>query len=291
MPYTLKSSEWFAGGFPIAVERREPQKSFPPHKHEFSEIVIITGGKCLHIVGRESWPLSAGDVFVIGGPQAHAYRDLENLQLINILFQPEKLRLQLGDLTRLPGYHALFALEPVWRRRHQFKSRLHLSPQNLGVVLALADQLETELKQRSPGFGFLAMALFMQILGYLSRCYGNSRNADSRQLLRIASAIAHLESNTHEVANLNHLAGIARMSKRSFVRAFSDATGQPPIAYLIQLRVNRAAALLRSSTESITEVAFRVGFSDSNYFTRQFRKVTGVSPRRYRQQQASVKAN
>ena len=75
----LKSREWFAADdFPIAVERREPQTPFPPHKHEFSEIVFITGGKGRHVVGRESWPLTAGDVFVIGGTQAHAYRNLEN---------------------------------------------------------------------------------------------------------------------------------------------------------------------------------------------------------------------
>jgi AraC family L-rhamnose operon transcriptional activator RhaR/AraC family L-rhamnose operon regulatory protein RhaS len=50
--------------------------------------------------------------------------------------------------------------------------------------------------------------------------------------------------------------------------------------------LNRAAALLRSGTESITDVAFQVGFTDSNYFTRQFRQVIGVSPRRYQRQHA-----
>src|SRR5215213_1721003 len=109
---TLKSSDWFpADGFPIAVERREPQEPFPPHKHEFSEIVVITRGKGLHAVGKESWPLTAGDVFVIGGPRAHEYRNLDDLRLINILFQPESLRFEQADLPLLPGYHALFTLE------------------------------------------------------------------------------------------------------------------------------------------------------------------------------------
>jgi AraC family L-rhamnose operon transcriptional activator RhaR/AraC family L-rhamnose operon regulatory protein RhaS len=50
--------------------------------------------------------------------------------------------------------------------------------------------------------------------------------------------------------------------------------------------VNRAADMLRRGAESITDIAFTVGFSDSNYFTRQFRKLVGVSPRTYRQQHA-----
>lgn len=281
---TLKSSEWFsADGFPIAVERREPQAAFPPHKHEFSEIVLITGGEGLHVVGRQSWPLAAGDVFVIGGPRGHAYRDLKQLRLINILYLPEKLQFNTGDLKLLPGYHALFSLEPAWRRRHAFNSRLRLSPREMAPVVALVDQMEAELKARAPGFGFLATALFMQIVGSLSRSYERARNADSRHLLQIAKAIAHLESRTNSSINLDELAAIAGMSKRSLVRAFHEATGVPPIAYLIQLRINHAAARLRASADSITDIAFQVGFTDSNYFTRQFTKQTGMSPRQYRQ--------
>src|ERR1700712_1640534 len=119
---TLKSRDWFSvGGVAIAVERREPQEPFPRHKHEFSEIVVVTGGKGEHRVGKQVLPLSAGDVFVIGGPQAHEYRNLENLRLINVLFQPENLKLEQADLGMLAGYHALFRLEPLWRKRHQFE--------------------------------------------------------------------------------------------------------------------------------------------------------------------------
>lgn len=281
---TLKSQEWFAADhFPIAVERREPQSAFPPHKHEFSEIVLITGGKGQHVVGRESWPLTAGDVFVIGGERAHVYRHLDNLRLINLLFQPEKLPLGNSDLTALPGYHALFTLEPAWRRRHQLQSRLHLSPRDLAVALALVDQLDEELRQRATGFGFMATALFMQIIGLLSRLYGRSRHPSSQHLLRLAQTITRLEAAPHETVKLNHLANAAGMSPRSFIRAFRAATGLSPIAYLIQLRISRAAELLRTTADPVTEIAFRAGFNDSNYFTRQFVKLIGCSPRRYRQ--------
>jgi AraC family L-rhamnose operon transcriptional activator RhaR/AraC family L-rhamnose operon regulatory protein RhaS len=285
MIHTLKSADWFpTDGFSITVERRDPQKPFPPHKHEFSELVIVTGGKGLHVIKKESWPLSAGDVFVVGGMLSHAYRDLAQLQLINILFQPEKLRLKLADLTQLPGYHALFALDQtVWRRRYQFKHRLHLTPQNLAKLLALVDELDAELKHRTPSFAFMATAIFMQLIAFLARCYEHSQNPDSRKLPRIAEVISHLESNPDNPVRLDDLAKVARMSKRSLLRTFRDATGATPVAYGIQLRIQRAAILLQSTTEPIMEVAFRSGFADSNYFTRQFRKLMGVSPQQYRQ--------
>jgi AraC family L-rhamnose operon transcriptional activator RhaR/AraC family L-rhamnose operon regulatory protein RhaS len=286
MPHTtLKQKDWFhPDGFPISVERREPQKPFGLHAHEFAEIVIVTAGRGVHVTGKETYPLNTGDAFVIGGSRQHDYHSMERLCLVNILFQPEKLNLRTYDLRNLPGYHALFTLEPAWRRRHQFNGRLRLTTPELMSVMAFVDKLEEELAARANGFKFMATAAFMQIVGYLSRCYGKAKNSDSRALLRIGAAISHLEANNQEPIDLDQLARIAHMSNRNFIRNFQAAMGSSPIAYVIQLRVNRGASLLRRTQLNVTEIAFRVGFSDSNYFARQFRKLLGVTPSQYRQQ-------
>jgi len=283
MPRKLLAKDWFhTDGFPLAVERREPQEPFGLHGHDFSEIVVVTGGRGTHRIGSVTWPLSTGDAFVVKGRDAHEYADPQNLSLINVLYRPERLKWDLRDLSALPGYHALFTLEPKWRQKHQFQSRLHLTPAELGHVLGLIDQLDGELKARAPGFRFLATALFMHLVVYLARTYGRAKHPDSQALLRIAEAISHLETNFAEAVELDDLAGIAHMSKRSFLRTFQAATGQSPIAYLIQIRVNRAADRLRTTDESVTDVAFACGFQDSNYFARQFKQVMSVSPRDYR---------
>ena len=148
------------------------------------------------------------------------------------------------------------------------------------------DTLDHELKTRTPGFAFAATASFMQIVADLSRCYSRSRNPDARAVLRIASAISHIEAHFDEPLDLDALAKLAHMSKRSFLRAFQSAVGSAPIAYLIKLRLSRAATLLRRSDEDITSAAFKAGFNDSNYFARQFRKAFGLSPREYRKREA-----
>jgi AraC-like DNA-binding protein len=283
LPRTLHAKDWFhPDGFPLAVERREPQEPFDLHVHDFSELVVVTGGRGMHKIEDEAWPLSAGDVFVVKGDEAHEYCELDGLNLINVLYQQDRLRCDSGDLAALPGYHALFTLEPQWRRRHQFNSRLHLPPAEIGHVLGLIDQLDAELKARTPGFGFMATSLYMQLVGLLSRAYGRSRNPDSQALLRLAGTITHLETHYAGGVELDDLADMAHMSKRTFLRTFRAATGQTPIAYLIQIRVNRAADRLRATTDPITDVAFAVGFQDSNYFARQFRRLMGVTPREYR---------
>ena len=284
VPRTLRAKDWFhPDGFPLAVERRPRQEPFGLHgHHDFCELVVVTGGRGTHRVGRDAWPLSAGDVFVVKGREAHEYPDPRDLALINVLFQPDRLGWTLCDLAALPGYHALFTLEPQWRRRHQFNSRLHLAPAELAHALGLIDQLDAELRARAAGFGFLATVLFMQLVGLTARAYARSAHPDSQALLRIAATITHLETHYREPLELDDLARIAHMSPRSFLRTFRAATGQSPIAYLIGIRVSRAADRLRTTADPVTDVAFAVGFQDGNYFTRQFGRVMGQTPRAYR---------
>lgn len=282
----LKIDEWFhPDGFPISVERREPQEDFEPHAHEFAELVIVTGGKGLHVTVQDSWELAAGDVFVMAGPREHEYRELRDLRLVNILYQPTQLKMRLLDLPSVAGYHALFTLEPKRRQRQPAGGRLRLNGREMARITGLVDRLEGELKAREPGFGFMATAAFMQIIGLLSRSYGRSPSSDGRALLRIGEALSHLERNIHCAVNLEELASIAHMSRRSFLRVFQSATGTSPLAWQIDQRISRACSLLRHTDKRVTEIAFEMGFNDSNYFTRQFRKVTGFSPRDYRMRQ------
>lgn len=283
MKRILRIDEWFhPDGFPISIERREPQEEFEPHAHEFSELVIVTGGSGLHVSGQDSWELSAGDVFVIGGSREHEYRDMKGLRLVNLLFQPHQLKMRLFDLPSVAGYHALFTLEPTRLPRQPAKGRLRLNSKELTQIIEMVDRLESELIAREPGFAFMATAAFMQIIGLLSRCYGRNPSPDNRALLRIGEALSHLEQNIQNEVDLEELANIAHMSRRSFLRVFQSATGSSPLAWLIERRIERACGLLRHTDKRITEIAFDVGFNDSNYFTRQFRKTTGVSPRQYR---------
>jgi transcriptional regulator GlxA family with amidase domain len=145
--------------------------------------------------------------------------------------------------------------------------------------------LDEELDKRGSGFKFMATAVFMQMVGYLSRCYAQAKHPDPRALARIGPVIDYLEVNCQEPLNLDGLARIAHMSKRHFVRSFQAAMRISPIAYRVHLRVTRAAALLRRTELSVTEVAYQVGFDDSNYFARQFHKVLGLTPSQYRRQQ------
>lgn len=65
---------------------------------------------------------------------------------------------------------------------------------------------------------------------------------------------------------------------------FKQSTGLTPHQYVIARRLNRAQVLLATTDLTILEICFRVGFKSQSHFTRLFRKLTGITPRAYRDQ-------
>lgn len=78
------------------------------------------------------------------------------------------------------------------------------------------------------------------------------------------------------------LARVAGLSASRFHALFLEATGQSPLEYLTRVRLKRAQELLLSTGMQVQEVAQQVGFRDPFHFTRTFKRVTGNSPRGYR---------
>lgn len=82
--------------------------------------------------------------------------------------------------------------------------------------------------------------------------------------------------------NLNHLADACFLSPSQFRRNFHKLFGLSPLKFILNVRLQAAADLLRSSRLNVTEIALECGFNEANYFARQFRQHIGVSPSEYR---------
>jgi len=226
--------------------------------------------------------VKSGDVFVVSGKHEHQYQEMNGLALANILFDHDALMMDQWDIRALPGFHALFSLEPVLRTQQKFNSRLQLSEKQLNRVNELVHELTREIGQRNPGYRIMAKGLFMQLTVFLSRAYSDEPAEESLNLLRIGDAIAHIETNYAEKITLEDLARRSHLSQRHFTRVFQACIGHSPIDHLMHVRCQRAAELLKGTERTITDIAFECGFSDSNYFTRCFRKIMEQTPNQYR---------
>lgn len=267
----------------VVVMDQFNQAEMRMHRHEFVELVIILSGTAVHSTGRVRHRLQAGDILFINSSRSHAYEETHRLTLVNILIREDVFHEAEIELGSLPGYHALFTLEPVRWRHREFTSRLRLNATDLRQVTAWVGALKAETERSLEGGRLLARSWLLLIVGLLARRYG--RNAvDSPHLeMRLGYVLSWIDQNFHQPVSVGELAVRAAMSERTFLRRFREATGCSPVDYLIRTRIRRAMELLdcRTARLSISEIAFRCGFEDSNYFTRQFRRVTGKPPREY----------
>jgi AraC-like DNA-binding protein len=105
----------------------------------------------------------------------------------------------------------------------------------------------------------------------------------------ITAALSLLRSDHTRTLALSELARTAHMSPFHFSRRFKQSTGFTPMEYLEKFRISRAQEMVLSQPGmSFKEIANASGFTDPAYFSRIFRKRTGVSPREYRRNLGKV---
>ncbi|WP_245269505.1 AraC family transcriptional regulator [Allorhizobium undicola] len=93
----------------------------------------------------------------------------------------------------------------------------------------------------------------------------------------------HIETHIGSTLDVSSLAGLMGMSRAHFSRRFAAAEGIAPAEYVLHRRLHHAAVLLAGSEKlSVKQVAILCGFTDSNYFSKVFRRIYSVSPSQFR---------
>jgi signal transduction histidine kinase/DNA-binding LacI/PurR family transcriptional regulator/AraC-like DNA-binding protein len=105
-------------------------------------------------------------------------------------------------------------------------------------------------------------------------------STEAQRLVR--KAMAYLHEHYAEPITRRDIAQHVGMVEDHLTHCFRQELGMTPITYLNRYRINRARHLLKHSELSITGIALEVGFSESSYFSRVFRRETGMSPESYR---------
>lgn len=107
--------------------------------------------------------------------------------------------------------------------------------------------------------------------------------AKARDRRRAVEAALWIDAHSHQEIDLEGAAAQADVSPFHFLRLFSSVLGVTPHQYLVRSRLRHAARLLAEDDNSITDIAYDVGFGDLSNFVRTFHRAAGVSPRRFRE--------
>lgn len=271
--------------FHIGTGELSPTEAQPPHIHDSYEIGMILEGSGFIAFGREVYPFEPGQVYIINDMQPHMGYTMDAVvKLFVVHFQPAVIN---GSWISKMRAETLLPFVPDFNRSGP------LLPLDDPITLTLRDVLQaidTEAQRQDNAWEVVTSGLIVQAAGYLARRLLNHTDDDSldtkrrQALLRIRPALTLIEQRFNKALTLDELAAEAHLSKSHCCALFQTALRTTPIAYRNARRIIEAERLLRTTDQTVREIAYSVGFESAQAFNRLFLRETDMSPGQYRQE-------
>lgn len=236
---------------------------------------LVLQGKKRTIIGSEILEYGPGDCIIVAaevaamGQISEASPDTPFL-CVNLYLDAEQVSRLLADMAsmKMPGAAIAAGFEiskasplllDTWRRMVELLERPHEIP-------VMASHVEHEL-------------LFRLLTGPQGRLLRQMSGADSR-LFHIRRAMKWIRANYTVRLRVEALAEIAEMSVSVFHRRFKAVTGQSPLQYQKHIRLHEARRRIVATNAKAASVAFAVGYESTSQFSREYKRLFGVPPRR-----------
>ena len=234
------------------------------HYHDVFEIYYLTKGNCRYFIDDKTYETKAGDLILIPKGVIHktTYGEGERQRkLINCSYH----YIPTNVIPKLPllMYHY---------RNSEISKEIDDIFLNIEKEYIKNDEFSHE-----------ALLNYIHLLFYLiARNENQTEKTDNGNYL-VTEVISYLKENYDKPISLTEIADNLSVSIEHLSRVFKKETGLAFVKYLNMLRFQKAEELLKNNDNlPITEIAYKCGFNDSNYFSDKFKKYYGISPLKFK---------
>ncbi|AYZ13257.1 AraC family transcriptional regulator [Chryseobacterium arthrosphaerae] len=222
----------------------------------------------------ESILVAPGETMVIDFPEA----DDTPTQCISLSLNPDFIENSLNYLNyNLPKVDESSQWNIQLDEYFLFNNQALASATNNIMRIAMDDNSQKDIMA-----DFALKELLIRLMQTQARSMVEKNIVKNRS--RIGFVVDYIKRNLHQKLSIDSIAKLAYVSKSNFFKMFKDEFGTSPNDFILQERINKAKKLL-ASQNSIKETAYQTGFSDTNYFTRVFKQLVGVTPKSYQNRQ------
>lgn len=257
-----------------------------PHTHDYCEITFVRGGSVLHITDHYQSRLERGDVIVAAPGQVHTLEQMDGFEETHLAFLPQWLADDLDICWAEPGVVPLFLSITLFRRPWFPKiAQFRLTEKEQSLINNERESIEHELFAPEASLAVLKFSV-LKCLIILSRAFlRNEPEAEQfpiRSEIRKAMQLIEISVTQEKDIRLSDIATQVGLSHKRFDAVFKEETGSTPMEYYQNRRVQHAAHQLLNPQNTITDVAYRLGYADNAHLSNMFRRYYGMSPREYR---------
>jgi len=180
------------------------------------------------------------------------------------------------------------------REEDHFKGRYEMEEDVFQKVSRLFGFIDRELaEERDMYWPCRSRSYLLELLVLITRLYDSNKNTSGSEPNQIpdniSGVINYLNNNYKEKITLQQLATLFTTNRTTLNDQFNKVTKLSVNEYLIEMRVDLAATMLRDSLIPISEIIWRVGFTNNSHFWRTFKKHTLYSPSEYREKYCWIK--
>ncbi len=241
-----------------------------PHFHESAEVILLKTGSAKISINTKQLELKGGDIVYIPPYCVHSLRG-ESAEIIGIVFS---LSLITPDISS--------------HRAEEILCRDRISDFVIGKDAVCYSALKRAVLTgrekylaEGPTYKLNMLAALLEITAILSENYlTESENTKSQERLRIV--FEYIEKNYAENIPISELSRMINVCDDHFIRLFKAATNKSPVKYINDFRIGEVMKLLINTDMTVTEIAYKTGFSDQSYMTRCFKAALKTTPVRYR---------
>ncbi len=262
---------------------KRPYFRHPWHFHEEFQITYVIKGTGKRFVGDQVEPFGPGDLVMLAGNLPHYWRSDEIYYTGNPEYFVHRLTIQFpGDFMKdtFSTYPEFSSIKQLIQRSERGIKFNHSSSDKLGKMLVKLTRIK----------GFRQVVHFMEILYEMANSPDTESLASERYQPvkndltdeRLNKIIRFLSTNYYREVPFAEVADIAGMHPVSLCRYFKEKTGKKISEYLNDLRIGFACKLLLESTLQISQICYETGFNNISNFNRNFRRITGMSPKQYK---------
>lgn len=256
---------------------------FPRHSHNYVEIMYMCWGKTVHrINGSAPVTLEAGELLFLNQHASHAIQRADAGDIaVNFIVLPQFFD-EAFNMAGMDNVLSRFLLGEL-RDGKDAVSFLHFRVREVLPVQNLVENMVWTLVNRQPGarrINQVTMGLLLLQLMQYTEYIDTPRDGGAHSPM-VAAALREIEEN-YRAASLTDVAAGFHVGLPYLSAEVKRATGSTFKELLVQKRLDKAARLLRETRLSVQAVCDAVGYDNTSYFHRVFRRRYGISPKEYR---------
>ena len=252
-----------------------------PHCHTLFELFYVEAGSCRFLIENSMYDLHAGDFIFIPPLVLHYTRYLFGACRRSVLFFRRE-DLEDTVLSAMPHHAAFFSETRIFQVPEAMRENVSAHIGRMVREKKIGDVPSAALLHYQLQELFLYSS---RVCVFLQDVPINIYTTDRP----IQEAARFIASHYMEKITAADIAAFAGFSPNYLSRKFREATGIGVHEYLTFTRLQHASLELMGTDDSITEIAFRCGFSDSNYFKDAFKHKYGLTPRGFRKSPEAAK--